>query len=112
MRHGRQSVRYRLSALDRDARASLRQRQVERLDWKHLAEEVEGFRRFEQGEVISHLCASMHARLLWEAHPGAHREAWRTQISVAYIFLSGYLEYGPSVAEQILSLFARAYDKA
>jgi hypothetical protein len=91
---------------------ALKQRDAARLDWDNLAEEIEGIRRFELSEVTSHFCSLLHARLLWDAHPGEGHEAWRTQISTAHIFLTGYLEYSPCLADAIPTLFARAYAKA
>jgi hypothetical protein len=91
--------------------AVLRARDVSGLDWDHLAEGVETLHRDERTQITGHLRVLCLHLWRWAVEPDT-REAWRSAITSARLYLDDFGAMSPSLEAEWLALLAAALQDA
>ncbi|MCC5896574.1 MAG: DUF29 domain-containing protein [Phormidium sp. BM_Day4_Bin.17] len=91
--------------------AMLRSRQVEHLDWDHLAEELESMGKRERRELSNRLGILLAHLLKWRYQPERRSASWQATIAVQRQDIEELLEDNPSLKSYLLEGFERGYRK-
>jgi hypothetical protein len=90
----------------------LRQEDWEKLDWFHLAEEVESMGRSEQRELGSRLQVLLMHLLKWQFQPDHHSSSWEATIIIQRIDLAELLQENPSLRPCVGEFVTAHYRRA
>jgi hypothetical protein len=94
---------------------ALKNRDLNRLDWENLIEEVESMGRSEKRELKSRLLVVMEHLLkimFWESEKSQNLRSWRNTVLEQRYQLELLLEDSPSLRPMLQDSFAASYAKA
>jgi hypothetical protein len=86
--------------------------QLEQLDLKNLAEEIEGLGRSEKRELRSRLQVLLMHLLKWQYQPQRRSHSWQSTITEQRIQLAGLLQDSPSLKPHLEEIFEDCYQAA
>jgi hypothetical protein len=90
----------------------LRCKQIEQIDWNHLAEEIEDMGRSEKRELGSRLEILVMHLLKWQFQPNLRSRSWKLTIKEQRLRLEKLLEESPSLKSCIEDVKGEIYPLA
>jgi hypothetical protein len=107
-------VRYEedLYAWSQEQAALLRARRAERLDWDHLAEEIEWMVGRDRRELKNRLRIILLHLLKWQGQPGRRGASWRKSLRTQRRHIKDLLQESPSLRRLVPELMHQAYPDA
>jgi hypothetical protein len=107
-------VRYEedLYAWSQEQAALLRARQLDALDWDHLAEEIAAVGASDRRKLESRLCVILLHLLKWQAQPALRGASWRKTLRTQRREIRKLLKQSPSLRRQVSALIRDAYPDA
>jgi hypothetical protein len=101
-----------LYAWSQDQAARLRAHRPPRIDWEHIAEEIESLGRSDQREVTSRLTTLLVHLLKWRYQPERRTDSWEETIARERIELPLIFEQSPSLVGFAEGVMAKSYKLA
>ena len=98
-----------LSAWAMEQAEALRAHSSNKLDWDHLAEEIEGVAASQRKEIRSRLKVLCQHLLKWQYQPEHRWRSWRSSINRDRDEINETLEDSPSLKPYPATVLARAY---
>jgi hypothetical protein len=90
----------------------LRNREVGRIDWNHLAEEIEDMGRAEKRQLESRLEVLIMHLLKWQFQPNLRSRSWQLTIKEQRLRLEKLLQENPSLKSILTDVRAKIYPLA
>ena len=91
---------------------ALRDREISRLDWENLAEEVEDLGKAERHRLESHLESLLMHLLKWEYQLQRRSRSWSNSIREHRFRIQRVLRDNPSLKASLPEVFADSYEAA
>ncbi|MGH6920533.1 MAG: DUF29 domain-containing protein [Geminicoccaceae bacterium] len=107
-------VRYEedLYAWSQEQAALLRARRAERLDWDHLAEEIEWMVGRDRRELKNRLRIILLHLLKWQGQPGRRGASWRKSLRTQRRHIKDLLQESPSLRRLVPELVRETFPDA
>ncbi|MGH7836726.1 MAG: DUF29 domain-containing protein [Candidatus Binataceae bacterium] len=96
----------------REQALALRERQIELLDFAHLAEEVDALADRDRRELRSRLMRILVHLLKWRFQAARRSRSWAATLDVQRTEIETLLESSPSLRGELPALIARAFTSA
>jgi len=101
-----------LFAWTQEQAAMLRARDVDGIDWEHLAEEIDAVGGRDRRKLESRLCVILLHLLKWQAQPALRGASWRKSLRTQRREIRKLLQQSPSLRPQVPDLIRAAYPDA
>jgi Domain of unknown function DUF29 len=92
--------------------ASLRARRADRLDWDHLAEEIEWMVGRDRRELKNRVRTILLHLLKWQGQPGRRGASWRRSLRTQRRHIKDLLQESPSLRRLVPELMHEVYPDA
>jgi len=90
----------------------LKNRQLDRIDWTQIAEEIEDMGRSEKRQLASRLEVLVMHLLKWQFQPNLRSRSWELTIKEQRLRLNRLLEENPSLRSNIETVLTQSYPLA
>jgi hypothetical protein len=93
----------------REQASALRERQIELLDFEHLAEEVDALADRDRRELRSRLMRILVHLLKWQFQASRRSRSWENTLDLQRTEIDGLLKSSPSLRRELPALITDAY---